>query len=62
MDRRNILIIVNLAIVILEIIGFALVFKELGTDAFIYYTEDTAYFFFSLFSICFSKKRPSVMV
>ena len=41
MDRRNILIIVNLAIVILEIIGFALVFKELGTDAFIYYTEDS---------------------
>lgn len=41
MDRRNILIIVNLAIVILEIIGFALVFKEVGADAFIYYTEDS---------------------
>lgn len=41
MKNKNILLIVNLAIVILEIIGFILVFNELGINSFEYYTEDS---------------------
>ena len=38
--HKNINIIINLLIVILEIIGFVLVFKELGITSLEYYTED----------------------
>lgn len=39
--HKNINIIINLLIVILEIIGFVLVFKELGITSLEYYTEDS---------------------
>ena len=39
--HKNINIILNLLIVILEIIGFVLVFKELGITSLEYYTEDS---------------------
>ena len=41
MNSKNILIIMNLTIIILEIIGFILVFKELGIQSIEYYTEDS---------------------
>jgi len=41
MNSRNINLTVNIVIVILEIIGFILVFKELGMDSLEYYTEDS---------------------
>ena len=41
MNSKNINIIINLLIVILEIIGFILVFNELGINSFEYYTEDS---------------------
>lgn len=41
MDNKNILLIVNLALVVLEIIGFILVINELGINSFEYYTEDS---------------------
>ena len=39
--HKNFNIIINLLIVILEIIGFVLVFKELGITSLEYYTEDS---------------------
>ena len=39
--HKNTNIIINLLIVILEIIGFVLVFKELGITSLEYYTEDS---------------------
>ena len=39
MNSKNIKIIINLSIVILEIIGFILVFRELGIASIEYYTE-----------------------
>ncbi len=41
MNSKNITIIINLMIVILEIIGFILVFNELGITSLEYYTEDS---------------------
>ena len=41
MNSKNINIIINLVIAILEIIGFILVFSELGITSFEYYTEDS---------------------
>ncbi len=41
MNSRNINLTVNIVIVILEIIGFILVFKELGMASLEYYTEDS---------------------
>lgn len=41
MNSKNINIIINLMIVILEIIGFILVFNELGITSLEYYTEDS---------------------
>jgi len=41
MNSKNIKIIINLSIVILEIIGFILVFRELGIASIEYYTEDS---------------------
>ena len=41
MNSKNINIIINLVIVILEIIGFILVFSELGIVSLQYYTEDS---------------------
>lgn len=41
MNSRNINIIINSLIVILEIIGFILVFNELGITSLEYYTEDS---------------------
>ena len=41
MHSKNINIILNLLIVIFEIIGFILVFNELGISAMEYYTEDS---------------------
>ena len=41
MNSKNINIIINLVIAILEIIGFILVFSELGLTSFEYYTEDS---------------------
>ena len=40
-NSRNINLIINTAIVILEIIGFILVFNELGITSLEYYTEDS---------------------
>ena len=39
--HKNINIIINLLIIILEIIGFVLVFKEMGITSLEYYTEDS---------------------
>ena len=39
--HKHINIIINLLIIILEIIGFVLVFKELGITSLEYYTEDS---------------------
>ncbi len=41
LTHKNINIILNLSIIILEIIGFVLVFKELGITSLEYYTEDS---------------------
>lgn len=41
MNSRNINITINLLIIILEIIGFILVFNELGIASLEYYTEDS---------------------
>ena len=41
MNSKNINLIINLAIVILEIIGFTLVFNELGITSLEYYTEES---------------------
>lgn len=41
MNSKNINLIINSAIVILEIIGFILVFNELGITSLEYYTEDS---------------------
>ncbi|MBE6494962.1 MAG: hypothetical protein E7Z78_00815 [Methanobrevibacter thaueri] len=41
MNSRNINIAINLLIIILEIIGFLLVFNELGIASLEYYTEDS---------------------
>ena len=41
MNSRNIYLAMNLAIVIFEIIGFILVFQELGIASLEYYTEDS---------------------
>ena len=41
MNSRNITITINIAIVIFEIIGFILVFNELGINSLEYYTEDS---------------------
>ena len=64
MNYKNINIIINLAIVILEIIGFILVFRELGISSFEYYTEDSnlllliSYSIFLIFLIQ-NKELPS---
>ena len=39
--HKHINIIINLLIIILEIIGFVLVFKEMGITSLEYYTEDS---------------------
>jgi len=41
MNSKNIKILINLSIIILEIIGFILVFRELGITSLEYYTEDS---------------------
>lgn len=41
MNSKNINLIINSTIVILEIIGFILVFNELGITSLEYYTEDS---------------------
>lgn len=41
MKKRNIQIIINLMLIILEIIGFMLVIHEFGAKTFEYYTEDS---------------------
>lgn len=41
MNSRNVNITINLLIIILEIIGFILVFNELGITSLEYYTEDS---------------------
>ena len=39
--HKNINILINLLIIILEIMGFVLVFKEMGITSLEYYTEDS---------------------
>lgn len=41
MNSKNINLIINLLLIILEIIGFVLVFNELGIKSLEYYTEDS---------------------
>ena len=64
MNSKNINICINLLIVILEIIGFILVFNELGINSFEYYTEDSNLLLLissSIFLICLfaNKELPS---
>ncbi len=56
MDRKQInsaALIINLTIIVLEVIGFALAINELGIDTIIYYTEDSN-FLILIASILFS--------
>ena len=64
MNSKNINIFINLLIVILEIIGFILVFNELGINSFEYYTEDSNLLLLissAIFLICLfaNKELPS---
>lgn len=60
MNSKNINLIINLLIVILEIIGFILVFNELGINSFEYYTEDSNLLLLIssiIFLVCIVKNR-----